>query len=171
MKTLILLIFIATLSYSQGGINTTIRNVTDTVNVGDSLKINFTYTVGFSGTQVQIVLITDTYSQDCINQNYNTLYSANPKCYYDIDGTTYMKVLITPSIGTGNLKVFSNMGYKMSYIRSSVGIKEYSKNNIVDVKYYDIYGKEKPSIEGLTIRVTTYSNGYQNKEKVIIQPL
>lgn len=60
-----------------------------------------------------------------------------------------------------------------TYIKqlSQVGISEYDKNaEVIKTEYYDIYGKEKPSTsEGLTIKVTTYSNGYLKKEKVIIQ--
>jgi 3-deoxy-D-manno-octulosonate 8-phosphate phosphatase KdsC-like HAD superfamily phosphatase len=90
--------------------------------------------------------------------------------------TNTVKVAITPIMGTGNARIYSNAtigGYKPFCIRSTVGVKELDKSEIVDVKYYDIYGKEKSLTEakGLTIKITTFSNGYAKKEKVIIQSL
>lgn len=78
-------------------------------------------------------------------------------------------------MGTGNARIYSNAtpgGYKSFYIKSNdVGVTEYEKPLIVSIKYYDIYGKEKTSnYEGLSVKITTFSNGYQKAEKVIIQP-
>lgn len=76
-------------------------------------------------------------------------------------------------MGFGNARIYSNAtigGYKPFYIKQNdVKVIEYDKNSsIVDVKYYDIYGKEKPSTgEGLTIKITTFSNGYVKREKII----
>lgn len=178
MKTILSILFLLSVCFVKGqnAAYTTVRSVQDTVITGDSLKINFTYTTTVvSETQIQIMLINNSngYSQLCINQNYNTIYTAQPICHNDIDGTIYFKVKITPAMGYGKLRVYTTQGEMSTYIKqlSQVGISEYDKNTeIIKTEYYDIYGKEKPSNnEGLTIKVTTYSNGYQKKEKIIVQ--
>jgi hypothetical protein len=141
-------------------------NVTDTLSTNDTLTIVFTKSTNFGGNGMSVLqLWTSSYLQNCLNvfSGFLSLDSAN---------TYKHKVKITPIMGTGNGRIYSNAtvgNYKPFYIRSTVSIKEYDKNEIVNVKYYDIYGKEKPSYnEGLTIRITTYSNGYQKRDKIIL---
>lgn len=138
-----------------------VYSVTDTVNVNDSITIKFTmHQNQTSNGMSRIQLWTSTYLQDCMY-----IYTLG-----NLVDTNSIKVKILPIMGTGNARIYSNASpYYPFYIRSTVGIQEYDKSDIVNVKYYDIYGKEKPSHnEGLTIRITTYSNGYQKKEKIII---
>jgi hypothetical protein len=165
MKTTILLLLMATLSYSQNQyVNTTITNVTDTVNVGDSLKINFTF--NGNGSSMRIYLWTATYLNTVYDNGFNY---QNFKT--DLDGSYIYKIKIFSTMGVGDAKIITNVtsnGFKF-YIKDNIsGIEEYNKSFSYTTKYYDIYGKEKPSIEGLTIRVTTYSNGYQKKDKIIL---
>lgn len=160
MKNIIyIFILIASIGKAQyAPINVT--SVTDTVMVGDTLHISYTYTC--SAAMAKIQLWTTTYLQDCLFTNCSSLTGSH-------------KVLIIPSMGTGNARIYSNAtpgGYKSFYIKSNdVGVTEYEKPLIVSIKYYDIYGKEKTSnYEGLSVKITTFSNGYQKAEKVIIQP-
>ena len=141
-----------------------VYSVTDTVNVNDSITIKFTmHQNQTSNGMSRLQLWTSTYLQDCMY-----IYTLGNQT-----DTNTIKVNILPIMGTGNARIYSNAtigGYKPFYIRSTVGIQEYSKSDVVNVKYYDIYGKEKSLTEAkdLTIRITTYSNGYQKKEKVIL---
>lgn len=171
-KLTLILTFLTTLCNAQVIYTPlTVTNVTDTVNVNDSIKICFVYHGQSGATMAKIQLWTSIYLQDCLNVYYGNL-ATYPECGVD---TIYIKVKILPSMGTGNARIYSNStpgGYKSFYIRlNDVGINELNKQeNISDIKYYDIYGKEKPSQnEGLTIRITTYPNGYQKKEKIIFQ--
>jgi len=140
-----------------------VYSVTDTVNVNDSITIKFTmHPSSNSNGMSRIQLWTSTYLQDCMY-----IYTSG-----NLIDTNIIKVKITPIMGTGNARIYSNStigGYKPFYIRSAVGVQDYSKSDIVNVKYYDIYGKEKSLTEAkdLTIKITTYSNGYQKKEKII----
>jgi hypothetical protein len=144
-------------------------NVTDTLSTNDTLTIVFTKSTNFGGNGMSVLqLWTSSYLQDCLNvfSGFLSLDSAN---------TYKHKVKITPIMGTGNGRIYSNKtigNYKRFYIKPAVSVNEYDVNSsVIDIKYYDIYGKEKPSYnEGLTIRITTYSNGYQKRDKVIFQP-
>lgn len=166
MKTIITTILLLTALISKSQINLDnlkIYSVSpDTVNVNDSITIKFRiyYTGGSNFGRIQ--LWTSTYLQDCFYK-YAGFYTQDTAIY---------KVKITPNMGTGNARLYSNYTnpYKSFYIKSNdVSVNELSKYEIVSKQYYDIYGKEKPSIEGLTIVITTYSNGYQKREKIIIQ--
>ena len=162
MKTLLTLLLLSTTLTNAQTDFIKVLSVTDTVNVGDSITINFTKKLNQNGNSMsRLQLWTSTYLQDCMY-----IYSGF------LTDTNTVKVAITPIMGTGNARIYSNAtigGYKPFYIRSTVGIQEYSKSDVVNVKYYDIYGKEKSLTEAkdLTIKITTYSNGYQKKEKVI----
>lgn len=137
-----------------------VLSVTDTVNVNDSITIKFTMKVNQAGNGMsRLQLWTSSYLQDCMYVFSGFLTDTN-----------IVKVKIISSMGTGNARIYSNASpYAPFYIRSTVGMQEYSKHDVVSVQYYDIYGKEKPSHnEGLTIRITTYSNGYQKADKIII---
>ena len=161
MKTLLsILLLSTTLTYSQTDF-IKVLSVTDTVNVGDSITINFTKKLNQNGNSMsRLQLWTSTYLQDCMY-----IYSGF------LTDTNTIKVKILPIMGTGNARIYSNVGpYTPFYIKSPVGVQEYSKHEVVSVQYFDIYGKEKPSYnEGLTIKITTYSNGYQKREKIIFQ--
>lgn len=175
MKTILSIVFLLSVivSKGQGAANTQIRSIQDTVISGDSLEIRFTYTVQpNNGFLVQIGLNNNTapYSQDCLHKNANIVNFFKK----DANGWTVLKVKITPAMGVGNASVFTNISNSVYfYIKQVIfaGINELDKNaTITKTEYFDIYGKEKPSTsEGLTIKVTTYSNGYQKKEKIIIQ--
>jgi len=168
MKKLITIFaLISNLCNAQQSDYVKIINVTDTVNVNDSITIVFTKAVNNGGNGMsRIQLWTTSYLQDCLNiySSFLTLDSAN---------TYKIKVKITPIMGFGNARIYSNATpnyYYPFYIKQNdVSVNEFTKNaNIINVEYYDIYGKEKPSQnEGLTIRITTYSNGYQKKDKII----
>jgi hypothetical protein len=164
-KLTLILALISNLCNAQLTDYITIISATDTVNVNDTISIVFTKTAnnGSNGMS-RLQLWTSTYLQDC-------MYLSSMMLTHNGNGTFIHKVKILPIMGSGNARIYSNAtigNYKSFYIRSTVGIKEYDKSDIVNVKYYDIYGKEKPSNnEGLTIRITTYSNGYQKKEKII----
>ena len=139
-----------------------VYSVTDTVNVNDSITIKFTmHQNQTSNGMSRLQLWTSTYLQDCMY-----IYTLG-----NLVDTNSIKVKITPIMGTGNARIYSNAtpnNYYPFYIRSTVGVVEYDKEKVSTIQYYDIYGKEKPSHnEGLTIKITTYSNGYQKKEKVI----
>jgi hypothetical protein len=141
-------------------------NVTDTVNVNDTITIVFTKTTNNGGNGMsRLQLWTSTYLQDC-------MYISSMMLQFDSANTYKHKVKILPIMGNGDARIYSNStigGYKSFYIKlpNPVGIKELSKSDIVNIKYYDILGNEKPShSEGLSIVITTYSNGYQKKEKI-----
>ena len=143
-------------------------NVTDTLSTNDTLTIVFTKTPNNGGNGMsRLQLWTSTYLQDC-------MYVSSMMLQFDSANTYKHKVKILPNVGTGDARIYSNAtigGYKPFYIKSPVSVKEYSKLDVVNVKYYDIYGKEKPSTdrsEGLTIKITTYSNGYQKSDKIIV---
>lgn len=172
MKKLILILALSTtLCKAQTYVPVTIINVTDTVNVNDTIKICFVYGGSSTANMANIRLWTSSYLEDCLNV-YAGFLSSYPECDQD---TKYIKVKILPEMGFGNARIYSNntpSNYKPFYIRQNdVSVNElYNNSNITNIKFYDIYGKEKPSQnEGLTIRVTTYSNGYQKKDKVIFQ--
>ena len=138
-----------------------VYSVTDTVNVNDSITIKFTmHQNQTSNGMSRLQLWTSTYLQDCMY-----IYTLG-----NLTDTNTIKVKILPIMGTGNARIYSNASpYYPFYIRSTVGVNELSKEQITSIRYYDIYGKEKPSHnEGLTIRITTYSNGYQKKDKIIV---
>lgn len=168
-KLTIILALLTTLCNAQNGDYINVINVTDTLSTNDTLTIVFTKTVNNGGSgMTKLQLWTSTYLQDCLNiySSFLVLDSAN---------TYKHKVKITPAMGVGNARIYSNAtvgGYKPFYIKQNdVSVKELDKSQIVNIKYFDIYGKEKPSNnEGLTIRVTTYSNGYQYKDKIILVP-
>ncbi|CAB4126899.1 hypothetical protein UFOVP87_24 [uncultured Caudovirales phage] len=176
MKTIlsIVLLFGSIVLKGQAATITQIRSVQDTVISGDSLDIRITYTLqtNINGFQVQVMLVNPSvnYSQFCLDKAAN-IVDTYPT---DANGYTILKVKIIPSMGTGDARLYANAnsGYVPFYIKplSVVGIHEYDKNaTIIKTEYYDIYGKEKPSTnEGLTIKVTTYSNGYQKKDKVML---
>lgn len=157
MKKLIyIFILIASISKAQYA-PVKVVSVTDTVTIGDTLDISYTYTC--SAVMAKMQLWTSTYLQDCLYTNCSSLTGSH-------------RVLITPNMGSGSARIYSNAtpgGYKSFYIKSNdVGIYEHTSVNISQVKYYDIYGKEKASdCEGLLIRVTTYSNGCVKSDKVI----
>lgn len=173
MKNLIYIFaFITSLCNAQVTDFIAVKSVTDTVNVGDTCYIHFTKTHNSASNGMsRMQLWTSTYLQDCMyisSMLLNTLPT-------DQNGYYIWKVKITQSMGTGNARIYSNAtpgNYKPFYINPvSVGISEYDKNaTITNVQYFDIYGKEKPSItEGLNIKLTTYSNGYISKNKIIAQ--
>jgi hypothetical protein len=142
-------------------------SVTDTVNVNDTITIVFTKTNNNGGNGMsRLQLWTSTYLQDC-------MYVSSMMLQFDSANTYKRKVKILPIMGNGDARIYSNAtigGYKSFYIKlpNPVGIKELYKSDIVNIKYYDILGNEKPShSEGLSIVITTYSNGYQKKEKII----
>ena len=145
-----------------------VYSVTDTVNVNDSITIKFTmHQNQTSNGMSRLQLWTSTYLQDCMY-----IYTLG-----NLTDTNSIKVKILPIMGTGNARIYSNHtvgGYKPFYIKSisQVGIKELDKSEITSIKYYDIYGKEKSLTEAkdLTIKITTYSNGYQKSDKIIILP-
>lgn len=168
-KLTLILALLTTLCNAQQTDYIEVINVTDTLYTNDTLTIVFTKTPNNGGNGMsKLQLWTSTYLQDCLNvySGFLVLDSAN---------TYKRKVVITPLMGSGNARIYSNAtigGYKSFYIKlpNPVVIKELSKSEIVSIKYYDIYGKEKPSQnEGLTIKITTYSNGYQKKEKVLFK--
>ena len=138
-----------------------VLSVTDTVNVGDSITIKFTMQVNNGSTHMsRLQLWTSSYLQDC-------MYIASAF----LTDTNTIKASIMPSMGTGNARIYSNVGpYKPFYIRSTVGVQELSNSEVVSIQYYNIYGKEKSLTEArdLTIKITTFSNGYAKKEKIII---
>lgn len=160
-KILTILLLSATLTNAQTDF-VKVLSVTDTVSVGDSIAIKFTMKVNQSGNGMsRLQLWTSTYLQDCMY-----IYSGF------LTDTNIVKVKIIPAMGTGNARIYSNVGpYTPFYIRSPVGVQEYSKHEVVRVQYFDIYGKEKPLTEArdLTIKITTYSNGYQKSEKIIFR--
>jgi hypothetical protein len=171
MKKLIY-IFILAVSIGKAQLaHINIKETSDTVIIGDTLTIRFTWTASGSD-MAKIQLWTPTYLQDCMNVFWGDL-STMP---VNGNGYTIYKVKITPAMGTGIARVYSNFtpnpGYKPFYIKASsgVGIKEYDPNSkIINIQYYDIYGKEKPSLmEGFNIRVSHYDNGFIRKEKVFI---
>lgn len=144
-------------------------NVTDTLSTNDTLTIVFTKTPNNGGNGMsRLQLWTSTYLQDC-------MYVSSMMLQFDSANTYKHKVKILSNMGSGDARIYSNAtigGYKSFYIKlpNPVSVKELNKSEVINVQYYDIYGKEKPSHnEGLTIRITTYSNGYQKKEKVIIR--
>lgn len=164
MKTLLtILALVSKVTYSQlAFVNVT--SVTDTVNVGDSISIHFTTAYNQTGSNMcKIQLWTSTYLNDVLYTHISGLHSVDS-----------IKVKILSTMGTGNARIYSNAtvgGYKPFYIKPVVSVYEYDKNStITDIKYYDILGNEKaPNKESLCIKITTYSNGYQKKEKVIFQ--
>lgn len=137
-----------------------ILSVTDTVNVNDSITIKFTKkNISGSNGMSRIQLWTSSYLQDCLYTSSMFLLDTN-----------IVKIKITSLMGTGNARLYTNVGpYTSFYIRSTVGVQEHCKSQTASVQYYDIYGKEKSLAEtkDLTIKITTYSNGYQYKEKII----
>lgn len=157
-KILTILLLSATLTNAQTDY-IKVLSVTDTVNVNDSITIKFTMKVNQAGNGMsRLQLWTSSYLQDCMYVFSGFLTDTN-----------IIKVKILPIMGTGNARIYSNASpYYPFYIKSPVGVQELTSQQIVTEQYFDIYGKEKPSYnEGLTIKITTYSNGYQKKEKVI----
>jgi len=177
MKTIIttLLLLITLIGKSQNYPKINIWTLEkDTVYAGDSLWLG-----------VKVVppsVPTNTYSLFQIQlPNFDIIWSGNyqtilncPTYTYNVKDILYKKYITIPTFATlGNNKIYASGGSsKAIYIKSkqvATSIEELTKNDIVSVKYYDIYGKEKPSYnEGLTIVITTYSNGYQIKQKVIL---
>lgn len=165
-KLTIILALIANYAFAQTPYNkVTVISVTDTVYTGQTIKIKFKYTRNYSTGWVKLTLWTSTYMQPCVDKYHQ---------YYNDKGDS-VNVLITPQMGTGLAKIIAS-NTKLFYIKSvstptvppiTTGIEELNKLDIIDIKYYDIYGIEKPSIDGLTIKITTYSNGYQRKEKIL----
>lgn len=175
MKTTIttILLLTALLSKSQTYVKLPIWELEkDTITVGDSLWVGFKIvppsvpTNTLSSFQLQLPSFGNLWSG-----NYQTLYANSYQ--FNATNTCYKKYLTIPLNATlGANKIYSSGGYSINvFIKPNIvtSIVEHDKNNIVSVKYYDIYGKEKPSqSEGLTIVITTYSNGYQTKQKVIL---
>lgn len=175
MKTTItiLLLLITLISKSQNYPKLPIWELEkDTVNIGDSVYVGFKIVPPAITTNTYCAFQIQYPNFDIIwSGNYNNLY--NLPTYQIGSNTVYKMYLRIPSYASlGNNKIYSSGGYSIDiYIKDNVTkLIEYSNNSVIDVKYYDIYGKEKPSKEGLTIMITTYSNGYQKREKVIIQP-
>ena len=162
MHTTIILALLTTLCNAQQTDYIKVLSVTDTVNVGDSITIVFTKTTNSGGNGMsRLQLWTSTYLQDCMYKSSAFLTDTNT-----------IKVKILPIMGFGNARIYSNATpnyYYPFYIKQNdVSVIELTKYEITNITYYDIYGKEKPSHnEGLTIRITTYSNGYQKKDKII----
>ena len=172
MKKLIL-IFLAFVSINvkaQLGTlaNVEILTVTDTVSTGDTLVITWKY--HSTGSYFRATLWTLSYNQYAFNYDGASILHAQ----HDANYIYTEKIKITPAMGTGIGKVMSNMTPNGGnfYIRTSVGINELSKNqDITNIKYFDLLGKEKAPQDGeLLIKVSTFSNGYQKAEKVIITP-
>lgn len=162
MKKIITLLLISTIGYAQTDY-IKVLSVTDTVTTGDSIVIKFTKVNNNGSNHMsRLQLWTSTYLQDCMYISSSFLTDTNT-----------IKVAITPSMGIGDARIYSNVGpYTPFYIKPIVGMQEFSKREVVSVQHFDIYGKEKPSTdrsEDLTIRITTYSNGYQKKEKVLFE--
>lgn len=122
----------------------TIRAVTDTVYTGDSLKINFTYSVNSTPCcdVVQIMIHNGFYSQNCLNTGINNLSMYGVMT--DLDGTKYLKVKITPAMGTGYTRIIANQNEKPTFIKtpSVIGIEEHFMNSKAERKYYDLMGNE-----------------------------
>lgn len=178
MKTILSILFLLSVCFVKGQSYAlvTVRSVQDTVLQGDSLEIKFTYTlnptsVGQNYIQIDLLNSAVGYGQHCLDK-LDYVVDTYPK---DSNNWIKYKVKITPAMGYGVARIFANISQSTYfYIKQTVfvGIEENYKNaEVIKTEYYDIYGKEKPSTsEGLTIKVTTYSNGYLKKEKVIIQP-
>lgn len=160
-KLTIILALLNTLCNAQTLSNVTVYSVKpDTVNVNDSITIKFKVHYPYTN-MFKIQLWTSTYLQDCLNA-YAGFWSSD---------TSYVKVKITTNMGIGDARIYSNYSpYKPFYIKQNdVGLNEYNKSNIISIKYYDITGNEKtPEIGGLFIKITTYSNGYQKYDKIIL---
>ena len=160
-KLTLILVLLTTLCNAQTDF-IKVLSVTDTVNVNDSITIKFTMKKNYNSNGMsRLQLWTSAYLQDCLYKWSGFLSDTN-----------IVKVKMLPTMGHGNARIYSNStisGHIPFYIKSvDVGIKEYAKHDITNVQYYDIYGKEKPSqSEGLSIKITTYSNGYQKREKII----
>lgn len=175
MKTAIttILLLTALLSKSQTYTKLPIWDIEkDTVTVGDSLYIGFKIvppsvpTNTLAAFQLQLPSFGYLWSG-----NYQTLYSL-PTYTYNTT-TLYKKYLTIPLNATlGANKIYSSGGYSVDvFIKPNIvtSINNYDKNYVISVKYYDIYGNEKAlSNESLYIKITTYSNGYQTKQKVIL---
>jgi hypothetical protein len=167
MKTILSILFLLSVCFVKGQTfpaNVEIVSVTDTVAVNDTLVVKWKY--NSTGSTYKAYIWSPIYTSTMFNYDGATIQSVTP-----VNGIYTFKYVITSVLGTGNAKVIANVNDKSFYIKSSVGISEYDKNaEVIKTEYYDIYGKEKPSTsEGLIIKVTTYSNGYLKKEKVIIQ--
>lgn len=158
----ILLLLITLISRSQTLDNVKVYSISqDTVKTGDSLTIKFHVYYSGGSNMAKIQLWTSTYLQDCFYA-YAGFWTQD---------TSTIKVAITSIMGTGNARIYSNGSpYKPFYIKSTVGIQELYSKPDGHVQYYDILGNEKtPEVGGLFIKVTSYSNGYQKKEKIIFQ--
>lgn len=175
MKTTIttLLLLITLISKSQTAVKLPIWQLEkDTVTVGDSLWIGFKIVPPSVPTNTLAVFQLQLPNFGYIWQgNYNTLYS-NPY-QFNATNTCYKKYLTIPLNATlGANKIYSSGGYSVNiFIKPQIttNVNNYSKNEVVDIKYYDIYGNEKAlNNESLYIKITTYSNGYQTKQKVIL---
>jgi|GEM_PF-6931808 len=145
-KLIIALCLISGISKAQNPLAfTTVRYVTDTLFTGDSLKVNFTYTINSSpsGDMVQLRIHNASYSQLCLNSTPTSLYPIY-KCKSDTDGTIYLMVKITPAMGTGYTRIIGNMGEKTTFIKAPIviGINELSKQSEQVRKYYDLMGNE-----------------------------
>lgn len=179
MKTTIttLLLLITLISKSQNYVKLPIWELEkDTVTIGDSLYIGFKIVPPSVSTNTTASFQIQLPNFDYLwTGNYNTLYSLPTYTFNNgATHTLYKKYLTIPLNATlGDNKIYSSGGYNVSiFIKPQVvnSVNELSKNNIVSIKYYDIYGTEKaPNNESLYIKITTYSNGYLKKEKIIIQ--
>lgn len=179
MKTIIttILLLITLISKSQTPLKINIWTLEkDTVYAGDSLWVGVKVAIPTVTTNTYSVFQIQLPNFDIIwSGSYQTILSC-PTYTYNVSDILYKKYITIPTFATlGSNKIYASGGSnKTIYIKAktiTTSITELTKSDIVDVKYYDIYGKEKPSLsEGLSIMITTYSNGYQTKQKVILSP-
>ena len=168
-KIILILVLIPTLLNAQS-ISLKIISITPEVaNVGDSVKVCFKFNSVIGTPMATMTLQTSTYTSTCLYEYWGNL-TTFPTCGID---TVFYKFKVTPIMGTGLAKIFAYGtvgGWKSFYINAPIttNVNDLTViSEVVKIEYYDIYGKEKPSInEGLTIRLTYYSNGYIKKDKI-----
>jgi hypothetical protein len=171
MKKLILILALIPTLLNAQSIQLKITSITPaSVNVGDSVKVCFKFNSVMGSPMATMTLQTSIYTNTCLNTYWGNL-TTFPSCGLD---TVFYKFKVTPAMGTGLAKIFAVGtvgGWKSFYINAPITttIEDLINNSeITKVEYYDILGKEKPSqSEGLTIRLTYYSNGYIKKDKII----
>lgn len=180
MKKLILILaLVPTLLNAQCPVKVT--NVTDTVYQLDTLRIKFMVGSCIPSSTVRIQLWNaGGYLQYCLDIT-NAVYQSTYNVAVD---TQILKVKIIAPMLWGNSRIYSNntTPYKSFYIKKlptpidtttispiDTYIPKYDKESvIIKETYYDILGKEIDlNYNGLIIKITTFSNGYQRKEKII----
>lgn len=170
MKKIILILALVPTLLNAQSISLKITSITPAVaNVGDSVKVCFKFNTIISSPMATMTLQTSVYTNTCLNTYWGNL-TTFPTCGLD---TVFYKFKVTPIMGTGLAKIFAYGtvgGWKSFYINAPISTNIDNLTNdseIIKTEYYDILGKEKPSInEGLTIRLTYYSNGYIKKDKI-----